>query len=224
VAARVKVIDLAKELGVTSKDLIVALEAMGQKAMRAMSPLQTATANELRVKLGRGRDLPEEAKPKRVPKAKPALGEAKEPAAPGKKVAEFAPAAKGTRKKVGTIEAEAPVVPLPVEEIKPAATLFRHTAAPIAEPVPAPAPAADPTPVVPPPAPTVLRKEPTLLRPTAPIPTPSTQPRTGMPAAAAGPAEGDSRHQGDRRSLRGSRDVIHRPEGHPPIQRRARCG
>ena len=47
-AARVKVIDLAKELGVTSKDLIVALEAMGQKAMRAMSPLQAATANELR--------------------------------------------------------------------------------------------------------------------------------------------------------------------------------
>ena len=31
-AARVKVIDIAKELGVTSKDLIVALEAMGQKA------------------------------------------------------------------------------------------------------------------------------------------------------------------------------------------------
>ena len=69
-AARVKVIDLAKELGVTSKDLIVALEAMGQKGMRAMSPLQAAAANELRVKLGRGRDLPEEAKPKRVPKAK----------------------------------------------------------------------------------------------------------------------------------------------------------
>ena len=65
-AARVKVIDLAKELGVTSKDLIVALEAMGQKGMRAMSPLQVAMANDLRVKLGRGRDLPEEAKPKRA--------------------------------------------------------------------------------------------------------------------------------------------------------------
>ena len=78
-AARVKVIDLAKELGVTSKDLIVALESMGQKGMRAMSPLQTTTANELRVKLGRGRDLPEEAKPKRVPKAKPAVTEPKGP-------------------------------------------------------------------------------------------------------------------------------------------------
>ena len=114
-AARVKVIDLAKELGVTSKDLIVALEAMGQKAMRAMSPLQAATANELRVKLGRGRDLPEEAKPKRAPKAKPASGEAKEPAAAKKKAARSATAAKGTRKKVVTIEGEAPVVPQPVE-------------------------------------------------------------------------------------------------------------
>ena len=57
-AARVKVIDLAKELGVTSKDLIVALEGMGQKGVRAMTPVPTETANELRVKLGRGRELP----------------------------------------------------------------------------------------------------------------------------------------------------------------------
>jgi translation initiation factor IF-2 len=188
VAARVKVIDLAKELGVTSKDLIVALEAMGQKAMRAMSPLQAATANELRVKLGRGRDLPEEAKPKRAPKAKPASGEAKESAAPKKKATGSATAAKGARKKVATIEAEEPVVPQPEEEIKPAATLFRHTAAPLAEPVPAPAPTPEPAPVAPPPVPTVLRKEPTLLRPTAPTPAAGTVSRTGMPPAAAGPA------------------------------------
>ena len=56
-AARVKVIDLAKELGVTSKDLIVALEGMGHKGVRAMTPVPTDTANELRVKLGRGREL-----------------------------------------------------------------------------------------------------------------------------------------------------------------------
>ncbi len=85
-AARVKVIDLAKELGVTSKDLIVALEGMGHKGMRAMSPLLAATANELRVKLGRGRDLPAEAKPKRAPKPKAAEGDAPA-AAPKKKAA-----------------------------------------------------------------------------------------------------------------------------------------
>ena len=54
-AGRLKIIDLAKELGVTSKDLLVALEGMGHKGKRAMTPLDTATANELRIKLGRGR-------------------------------------------------------------------------------------------------------------------------------------------------------------------------
>jgi len=187
VAARVKVIDLAKELGVTSKDLIVALEAMGQKAMRAMSPLQAATANELRVKLGRGRDLPEEVKPKRVAKAKPAPGTAKEPAAAKKKAAGAAKAPKGARAKLVTIEADPPLAAESADEIKPAATLFRHSAAPVpAEPVPAPVPVAEPTPVAPPPVPTVPKREPTLLRPMAPPP--PIQPRIVMPPAAAGPA------------------------------------
>jgi len=83
-AARVKVIDLAKELGVTSKDLIVALEGMGHKGVRAMTPVPADTANELRVKLGRGRDLPIESKPKRPTKPKEVPAEAEvlgEPAA-----------------------------------------------------------------------------------------------------------------------------------------------
>ena len=37
-AGRVKVIDLAKELGVTSKDLLVALEAMGLRGKRTSTP------------------------------------------------------------------------------------------------------------------------------------------------------------------------------------------
>ncbi|MEK6530412.1 MAG: translation initiation factor IF-2 N-terminal domain-containing protein, partial [candidate division NC10 bacterium] len=65
-ASRIKVIDLAKELGVTSKDLIQALEALGRKSMRTQSPLDADTIRELRVKLGRGRELPEEPKPKRA--------------------------------------------------------------------------------------------------------------------------------------------------------------
>ena len=64
-AGKVKVIDLAKELGVTSKDLMVAAEEMGHKGVRAMTPVDSALANALRVKLGKGRDLPEEPKPKR---------------------------------------------------------------------------------------------------------------------------------------------------------------
>src|SRR5437763_10240880 len=70
-ATKVKVIDLAKELGVTSKDLMLAAEEMGHKGVRAMTPLDAKLANDLRTKLGKGRDLPEEpVKPKRVPKPK----------------------------------------------------------------------------------------------------------------------------------------------------------
>src|SRR5262249_61917174 len=72
-AAKIKVIDLAKELGVTSKDLMLAAEEMGHKGVRAMTPLDTALANALRMRLGKGRELPpEEAKPKRVRKTKTA--------------------------------------------------------------------------------------------------------------------------------------------------------
>ena len=70
-AAKIKVIELAKELGVTSKDLMVAAEEMGHKGVRAMTPLAQELANELRMKLGKGRELPEEpAKAKRVAKPK----------------------------------------------------------------------------------------------------------------------------------------------------------
>src|SRR5215475_4880889 len=213
VAARVKVIDLAKELGVTSKDLIVALEGMGQKGMRAMSPLQAATANDLRVKLGRGRDLPEEAKPKRAPKAKPAVDETGALVAktPKQKSTDGTGAPKTPRKKPAVApETEEVQLPQPTEEIKPAATLFRHTAssAPVVEPEPAPVtplapvvappPAAvTPPPVVTPPAapsvvpprvapPPVVRREPTVLRPTPPAP--PVQPRPVVPPAAAPPA------------------------------------
>ena len=174
-AARVKVIDLAKELGVTSKDLIVALESMGQKGMRAMSPLQTTTANELRVKLGRGRDLPEEPKPKRVPKAKPAATEPKSPGASRKKIEGAEPAAKPPRKKAAVLEHEEPLAPQPTEELKPAATLFRHTAA--AGPVEA-APAA--TPLVTSPAPAPIAPAPSAL-PSAPPSTAPTPPATIRP-------------------------------------------
>jgi translation initiation factor IF-2 len=192
----VKVIDLAKELGVTSKDLIVALEAMGQKGMRAMTPLQTATANELRVKLGRGRDLPGEAKPKRLPKPKPATAEPKKPAAARKKSAGGEPATKPVKKRATTIESEEPLAPSPAEEFKPAATLFRHTAAagpiegaPVVTPpapAPVPAPPVGPAPAVPTPAgPSIVKKEPpapTPLRPT--VPSPPAAPRPIVPAAS----------------------------------------
>ncbi|MBI3630422.1 MAG: translation initiation factor IF-2 N-terminal domain-containing protein, partial [Candidatus Rokubacteria bacterium] len=114
-AAKIKVIDLAKELGVTSKDLMVALDEMGQKGKRAMTPLDLETANALRVKLGKGRELPEEAKPKRAARPKATTTKAKEAPARGRKAG--AP----------TVEAE----PEPVE-LKPAATIVKPRPAEVA--------------------------------------------------------------------------------------------
>ncbi|HTG11445.1 MAG TPA: translation initiation factor IF-2, partial [Candidatus Eisenbacteria bacterium] len=213
-AARVKVIDLAKELGVTSKDLIVALEGMGHKGMRAMSPLLAATANELRVKLGRGRDLPAEPKPKRAPKPKAAEGDA--PAAPKKKAAgEGARAKKTAAKAVEERPEVIELAPVAALDAKPAATIFRPApsvvpAGPAPEIAPAPpiAPAAAsvaPPPVAPPrPAapplsappvrpgaggpPVELRPAPSVRR--APVPPPLNPPRTVIspPRPAAPPA------------------------------------
>ena len=186
-AGRVKVIDLAKELGVTSKDLIVALEGMGHKGMRAMSPLLAATANELRVKLGRGRDLPAEAKPKRAPKPKPAEGEAV--AAPKKKPAGDRAPARG-KKAAAKLGEEAPAVveltPAPAPEVvKPAATIFRP--APAAVPPPAPSEIAPAPPIVPA---ATAAPAPALTAPVAPPKpaAPPVPPPTPLRPAAAAPA------------------------------------
>ena len=208
-AGRMKIVDLAKELGVTSKDLLVALEGMGQKGKRAMSPLDSATANELRVKLGRGRDLPTEAKPKRVarPKAAPVEGEAPAPASPRRRAAAAQDEAGKPTRKTGAGK-PAKVEPVP-EVVKPAATIVRPAASIVpppasTEPVPvaSPAPAVVPSPAPAPPAPHVepVRPSPVVpLRPAAAAPPvappagPEVKPAAAvakrvMPPAAAAPA------------------------------------
>jgi translation initiation factor IF-2 len=167
-AAKIKVIELAKELGVTSKDLMVAAEEMGHKGVRAMSPLDSTLANALRVKLGKGRDLPEAPKPKRVAKAR----EPREGGDTATAVDE-AVAKKAARAKKARTDEEAPA------DIKPAATIVKPK--PVADVVPEPAaPAPIPEPeivpepvVLAPPPPEVLKPAATVAPPpVAPTPAP----------------------------------------------------
>ena len=181
-AGRVKVMDLAKELGVTSKDLVVALEGMGHKGMRAMSPLTAITANELRVKLGRGRELPADLKPKRVVKVRGAavVGEegAEVAVAPTTVESEKEAAPKRAHRPLKVSKVELPSEPA-VEGVKPTATIFRPSAtpAPAVEVPPAPAPVSPPppTPVVAPAAPpapappAVVPPRPSLVPPVTPV-------------------------------------------------------
>jgi translation initiation factor IF-2 len=167
-AAKIKVIELAKELGVTSKDLMVAAEEMGHKGVRAMSPLDSALANALRVKLGKGRDLPEAPKPKRVPRPKTdevgdaAAGDlvAKKPASRSKKAkteddvaADVKPAATIVKPKpagaVPDFAPQPPFVPEPEPEIVPEPTVVAAPPEPV---VPKPAAPLAPPPVPPAPA------------------------------------------------------------------------
>src|SRR5437016_13981801 len=125
--------ELAKELGVTSKELMVAAEEMGHKGLRAMSPLDTTLANALRVKLGRGRELPEEPKPKRVAK----------PRAP-KDAAATDGAAVTTKATARSKKTAEVALEEPPAEIKPAATIGKPKPAPESASEPPPVPTASP--------------------------------------------------------------------------------
>ena len=187
-AARIKVIDLAKELGVTSKDLMMALDEMGQKGKRAMTPLDPDTANALRVRLGKGRELPAEAKPKRArPKTlvagAPSPAEtgtvglvkraAAKPAEPEADLVELRPAATIVKPKPAEVLPEPPgdLVPEPAGIVKPAA--------PVAPP---------PPPLAPPAPPAVPKKPEPKIVPFRPIERPLTAPaRPARPLAPPRP-------------------------------------
>jgi translation initiation factor IF-2 len=199
-AAKIKVIDLAKELGVTSKDIILAAEEMGKKGVRAMTPLDSLLAHDLRVKLGKGRDIPEETKPKRAhPRAaKPEDGSeapakvvrirkaktepsAEEPAAP----VELRPAATIVKPK----PAETPEILRPVAEAIPEQP---KPIVPAAPPVPTPPVVVTPPPAAPPVRPAPAKPEPKIVpfrpleRP-APAPPPAARPTSRPPAPPFAP-------------------------------------
>jgi len=138
VAARIKVIDLAKELGVTSKDLMMALDEMGQKGKRAMTPLDSDTANALRVRLGKGRDLPAEAKPKRArPKTVAAGAQATAEAGTAVRLkrAELDPELVELRPAATIVKPKpAEVLPEPPGELVPEPAAIGKPAAPVAPP------------------------------------------------------------------------------------------
>jgi len=170
VAGRMKVMDLAKELGVTSKDLVMALEAMGHKGMRALSPLPVTTANELRVKLGRGRDLPVENKPKRAVKLKEAASveEADGTSLPVTTEAAKEGPLKRPQRVVRAPKVEVETEPV-LEAIKPVATIFRPSATPV--------PPAETPPSVPPLPPS----PPFVSTPPSPVPAPVQVPPQASP-------------------------------------------
>jgi translation initiation factor IF-2 len=173
-ATKIKVIELAKELGVTSKDLMVAAEEMGHKGVRAMTPLDQKLANELRVKLGKGRELPEEPKPKRAGKPR-AMGDgAPKPAVRARKTATEEGGEDAEVRPAATIVKPKPAVPA---EIAPEPPVIAAKPADIA---PEPPRVAPPAPVIPPPPAEPMK--PAAAAPPAAPPVPPTPAPTVPPA------------------------------------------
>jgi translation initiation factor IF-2 len=176
---------------------------MGHKGVRAMSPLDSTLANALRVKLGKGRDLPEAPKPKRVPKPKVAEADG-DATAVGDAVAKKS----ASRSKKATFEEEAPA------DVKPAATIVKPKPAEIAPeppfvpPTPEPEIVPEPTVVAPPPAPEPIAPK----QPVAPL-TPAAPP-VAPPPGPAGPSKPEPKI------------VPYRPieRGAPPAPRRQPAG
>ena len=170
-AAKIKVIELAKELGVTSKDLMLAAEEMGKKGVRAMTPLDTTLANALRLKLGKGRELPEETKPKRPSRPRMPKPAAEEGAAEK-------PAARPRKAKVQPPE-EAPV------ELRPAATIVKPK--PVDKPAEAPGEVPEPLRPV---AEAIPEPKPAVAQPPEPVVSAPLKPLVASPASTpAAPAK-----------------------------------
>src|SRR5204863_3658086 len=175
---------------------MLAAEEMGHKGVRAMTPLDAKLANELRTKLGKGRELPEEpVKLKRVakPKAptedgavvdgaevvakKPSRAKKSKPADSTDEVpAEVKPAATIVKPRPAEITGEPPVIVAKPPEIAPEPSRVAPPAPPLpAEPVRPAAAAAGPA-APPKPEPKIVPFRP-LERPAPPPPSrPSRQP------------------------------------------------
>ncbi|OLD93254.1 MAG: translation initiation factor IF-2 [Candidatus Rokubacteria bacterium 13_1_20CM_4_68_9] len=174
---------------------MLAAEEMGTKGVRAMTPLETTLANALRVKLGKGRDLPEEPKPKRPARAKTAApaegdaeGELKKVAHPRKKATGEDEAAPVEVRPAATIVKPKPAEPTEAPEpLAPVAEVVVETKPPVVVPPPVLEPPAPPKPVGTP-APPVVTPPPPVSRPaTPPRPEPKIVPYRPLERPAAPP-------------------------------------
>nr|WP_090274629.1 translation initiation factor IF-2 [Mycolicibacterium komanii]CRL67566.1 translation initiation factor 2 [Mycolicibacterium komanii] len=198
-AGKARVHELAKELGVTSKQVLARLSEQGEFVKSASSTVEAPVARRLRESFGGGKPAAEKVKADgNGSAAKPAAGTAAAPAAPPTAPTPQEPA-KAPAPKPAAPAAEAPPVAPPAAAAPPAAP-----AAPAARPGPRPGP----SPSAPKPAPRVPRvgnnpfstQQPVdrpIPRPQGPRPGPG-GPRPGTPRPGMSPSNMPQRPAGPR--------------------------
>ncbi|WP_046321808.1 translation initiation factor IF-2 [Mycobacterium sp. UM_Kg1] len=197
--AKARVHELAKELGVTSKEVLARLSEQGEFVKSASSTVEAPVARRLRESFGGGKPAPQAEAP-----AAPAAPKAAAPAP----AATPGPAKPAAPAATGNGEAPKPAAPAPAKPAAPAAP-----AAPVAEtpppaaaaPAPAAPPAPGPRPATPGPKPGAPRPprvgnnpfssaqpvERAIPRPHPQAPRPGGAPRPGMPRPGGGATPGN---------------------------------
>ncbi|AMO62006.1 translation initiation factor 2 [Mycolicibacterium phlei] len=171
-AGKARVHELAKELGVTSKEVLARLSEQGEFVKSASSTVEAPVARRLRESFGGGKKAAEQASEKAAEKTSEKTEKAAKPAA-----------------KADTGAAQAP------SPATPAAAAAATPAAPAAAPTPGPKPAAPkpaaPTPA-PPPAASAAPAAPAAPKPAAPTPGPRPGPTPGPKPAPRVPRVGNN--------------------------------
>ncbi|OBI80903.1 translation initiation factor IF-2 [Mycobacterium sp. E740] len=190
-AGKARVHELAKELGVTSKEVLARLSEQGEFVKSASSTVEAPVARRLRESFGGGKPAAEKVK---------ADGNGSPAATPAKSAAPAAPPAAPAPKPAAPAAAAPPVAPPPAAAAPPAAPAVR--------PGPTPGPRPGPAPSAPKPAPRVPRvgnnpfssQQPVdrpIPRPQGPRPGPG-GPRPGAPRPGMSPSNMPPRPGGPR--------------------------
>ena len=146
--AKPRVHELAKELGLTSKEVLAHLEKIGAAVKSHSSSVDEETAAKVRADLGNGAAPAPKAAPKKPAKAAPKAEPKPAAAKPAPKAEPKPAAAKPAPKAEPTPAPKAEPTPAPKAEPKPAPKAEPTPApVPVAEPAPAPEPKEEPAPV-----------------------------------------------------------------------------
>jgi translation initiation factor IF-2 len=188
-AGKPRIFELAKELGMSSKDLLALFGRLGLEAKNQLSVVEPKVADLLRAQLKGPKPAPKTApaaSPVAASPAAPAVP-APRPATPPAAPAPAAPAAAAAPSPAASV---APAEPRPAEASVPAAEIISPAAEPGVRPAASDGPPAPPRPAEPPAAP-VPQLRPVTGAPARPRPAqPPQQPaaRTSQPPPQAGPA------------------------------------
>ena len=208
-AGKARVHELAKELGVTSKEVLARLSEQGEFVKSASSTVEAPVARRLREALGGGKPA------KAAEKAPAANGSAAAPAKPGPAASAPATPKPGGHKPAAPVRSEPPAEAPPAQTAPPAAAETAQPASPSA-PATSPGPTPGPRPGAPKPAARTPRVGNNPFSSQQPVERPAPRPQAGPGGPRPGPGAAGPRPGGGPRPGATPGNMPPRPPGARP--------